>query len=146
MLAADELSVDPKIWTPRHLALIRRAASYPEVERIFVHPGIKQALCREAGGPSNRPWLAKVRPMWGHNYHFHVRISCPKGSEGCEPQKAVTGDDGCGKELEDWFALLKAPPKPEGPPKPPMTVDQLPAACKLVLEAPAATEAVAKGR
>ncbi len=145
MLAAGELTVDPRIWTPRHLALIRRAASYPEVERIFVHPGIKQALCKAAGGPANRPWLAKVRPMWGHNFHFHVRIACPKGSQGCEPQKAVTGDDGCGKELEDWFALLKAPPKPGGPPKPPMTLEQLPAACKLVLDAPATTEAVAKG-
>lgn len=145
MLAKDEPVVDPKIWTARHHALVKRAASYPEVERIFVHPGIKQALCK-ASSPADKPWLGKVRPMWGHHYHFHIRIACPKGSEGCEPQKAVTGDDGCGKELDDWFALLKAPPKPEGPPKPPMTIEQLPAACKLVLEAPAATEAVAKGR
>ena len=26
---------------------------------------------------------------------------------GCENQKPVTGDDGCGKELDNWYAMLK---------------------------------------
>ena len=34
---------------------------------------------REGGGV--RDWLHKVRPMWGHNYHFHVRVFCPRGDE-----------------------------------------------------------------
>ena len=41
----DPLTVDMRLWTPLHTKLIKRAASYPEVERIFVHPAIKQVLC-----------------------------------------------------------------------------------------------------
>src|SRR5215831_13426064 len=48
MLAADEVSVDPKVWTDAHVRLLKRAASYTGVERIFVHPAIKKALCEEA--------------------------------------------------------------------------------------------------
>ena len=33
------LYVDDKVWTPAHLALIRTAASYPEVERVL-YPGL----------------------------------------------------------------------------------------------------------
>ncbi|MFO1072825.1 MAG: penicillin-insensitive murein endopeptidase [Geminicoccaceae bacterium] len=47
-----------------------RARAVPEVERIFVHPGIKQALCAQAGG--DHAWLAKVRPRYGHDAHFHA--------------------------------------------------------------------------
>ncbi len=138
MLGPDQLTVDLKIWTPAHVALVRRAAGYPEVERVLVHPGIKQALCQQAGG-GQRAWLGKVRPYWGHHYHMHVRIGCPKGSTDCEPQAPTTGDDGCGKELDDWFKVLKRPPSPPGPPKPPLTLEQLPAVCKVVLNAPAPT-------
>src|SRR5215813_6261404 len=75
VVAADKKDVDPKVWTPGHLAIIRTAARQPEVERIFVNAAIKKALCREARG--DRGWLHKVRPMWGHDYHFHIRLSCP---------------------------------------------------------------------
>jgi penicillin-insensitive murein endopeptidase len=141
MLASDKVSVDPAVWTPAHVRLLKRAATYPEVERVFVHPALKKALCKAAGtsGPE-RGWLGKVRPMWGHHYHFHVRLACPKDSPNCRPQAAPPGDDGCGKELEHWFALLAAPPrpaKPPGPPAPPLTLDQLPAECKAVLSAAA---------
>ncbi|KAB2920274.1 MAG: penicillin-insensitive murein endopeptidase [Hyphomicrobiaceae bacterium] len=138
MLAADRVSVDPNIWTASHAKLIRRAASYEAVERIFVHPAIKKALCEATAKDPDRKWLSKVRPMWGHHYHFHVRIDCPKGSTNCEAQPAPPGEDGCGKELTDWLALVSKPPKPEppGPPKPPrpqITLDQLPADCRAVL-------------
>ena len=63
----DALTVDMKLWTPWHTKLIKRAASYPEVERIFVHPAIKQVLCQQAG--ADRAWLSKVRSCWGHYYH-----------------------------------------------------------------------------
>src|ERR1700675_4115128 len=83
MVRSDRLDVDPKVWTPGHLAVIRDAAQEPSVQRIFVNAAIKKALCREAGG--DRAWLAKVRPMYGHDYHFHVRITCPHDDTSCKP-------------------------------------------------------------
>src|SRR6202521_2290090 len=77
----DRLDVDPKIWTHAHTELSRAAAEDPAVERIFVNAAIKKALCREAKG--DRSWLSKVRPMYGHDYHFHIRIKCPPGSTQC---------------------------------------------------------------
>ncbi len=44
----DPFSVDPNIFTLAQVKLIRRAASYPQVARIFVHPAIKKALCQMA--------------------------------------------------------------------------------------------------
>src|SRR6202043_2128896 len=82
MVAADKLDVDPTKWTPQHGAVIKAAAQDPEVERIFVNAAIKKALCREAG--SDRGWLSKVRPWWGHNYHFHIRMRCPDGDKECK--------------------------------------------------------------
>lgn len=138
MLAADGLSVDPKIWTPAHARLIIRAASYPEVDRIFVHPAIKKAMCQQQG--IDRTHLRKVQPYWGHHYHFHIRISCPPGSAGCANQPARPADDGCGKEVDDWMAQLRKPPKPappgpKAPPKPGLLLEQLPQECRTVLEA-----------
>ncbi len=138
MLGPDQLSVDPQLWDAARMRIVKRAASSPVVERIFVHPAIKKALCESAAslGP-DRAWLAKVRPYWGHHYHFHVRVGCPKDSASCKPQPAIPGDDGCGAELADWYKRLTAPPKPAGPPKPPpppVTLDRLPAECRVVLE------------
>jgi penicillin-insensitive murein DD-endopeptidase len=136
MLAQGKISVDPKIWTDAHVRLLKRAASYASVERVLVHPAIKKALCEATAKDKDRAWLHKVRPIWGHYYHFHIRIACPKGSTNCEAQPEPPSDDGCGKELSDWIALLQRPPAPPGPPtppKPPLTLEQLPAACKAVL-------------
>ncbi|HEY8262965.1 MAG TPA: penicillin-insensitive murein endopeptidase [Methyloceanibacter sp.] len=137
----DPFTVDPAVWTPLHLKLIKRAASYPQVDRIFVHPAIKKKLCEDAG--KDRAWLGKVRPWWNHHYHFHVRLSCPPGAEGCENQKSVAGDDGCGKELDNWYKMLRVaaiaqtkPPDPNAKPwsgKKPLLMGDLPAECKTVL-------------
>ncbi len=143
MLASDNLSVNPKVWGEGQVKIVRRVASYPEVERVLVHPAIKKALCEAPG--TERGWLAKVRPYWGHFYHYHVRIGCPADSPGCTKQAPIPGDDGCGKELEDWFKLLTAPPKPKPKPKPvapakpvkpkpPLTLADLPAECRTVVE------------
>ncbi|MBB2972221.1 penicillin-insensitive murein endopeptidase [Mesorhizobium sp. RMAD-H1] len=142
MLRKDSLYVDPDIWTPAHAALLKRAANYPEVERIFVHPGIKKKLCDTVTG--DRGWMAKVRPYWGHHYHFHVRISCQPGSPGCKPQEPINrNDDGCGKSLAWWFTdepwKPAKPVKPTKPPKPkkPMMLSDLPPACARILNEPA---------
>ena len=101
VVAEDRTDVDPKVWTPAHLNVIRAAAKDPQVARIFVNAAIKKALCREAG--SDRGWLNKVQPWWGHDYHFHVRLVCPSDNPECKPQPARPADDGCGKELDHWF-------------------------------------------
>ena len=64
------LDVDPKVFTPGHVLVLRDAAREPAVQRIFVNAAIKKALCREAKG--DRAWLSKIRPWWGHDYHFHI--------------------------------------------------------------------------
>jgi penicillin-insensitive murein DD-endopeptidase len=143
MLAPDVVSVDPKMWTEAHARVLKRAASYASVERIFVHPAIKKALCDATGKDENRAWLHKIRAYWGHNDHFHVRIACPGGSANCEAQPPLPSDDGCGKELTNWLALVKPKPKPvtppetvakaPSPPKPGLTLDQLPPDCRTVL-------------
>jgi penicillin-insensitive murein DD-endopeptidase len=136
VVAADGKDVDPSVWTPAHVAVIRAAAEDPEVERIFVNAAIKKALCRDAG--SSRAWLYKVRPWWNHTYHFHVRIRCPADNADCHGQPEVTGGEGCGKELDWWFtdAMLHPKPQPPGPSKPLITMADLPAACRKVLMAP----------
>jgi penicillin-insensitive murein endopeptidase len=99
-----------EVWTHAHTELIRTAAEDPDVERIFVNAAIKKALCREAG--SDRAWLAKVRPWWGHDYHFHVRIYCPADSPQCKPQPPPESGDGCGHELDYWFTEGVLHPQP----------------------------------
>ncbi len=136
MVRSDRLDIDPNHWTPTHLPVIRAAALEPQVERIFVNAAIKKALCREAKG--DRGWLSKVRPMYGHDYHFHIRMKCPAGDADCEAQPPPGTGDGCG-ELSYWFSdavLHPRPPLVPPKPKPPMTMAQLPPACRQVLAAP----------
>jgi penicillin-insensitive murein DD-endopeptidase len=139
VVAENRLDVDPTVWTRSHVAVIKAAAQEADVERIFVNAAIKKALCRDAGN-GDRSWLSKVRPMYGHNYHFHIRIRCPAGSDNCEAQDPPTSSEGCSTgDLAYWFSdavLHPKPPKTPPKPKPPMTLAQLPAACKQVLLAP----------
>lgn len=126
-----------KLWTPAHERLLKRAASYPEVERILVNPGIKKKLCDTVTG--DRSWLRKIRPFWGHDYHFHVRIGCQPGSVGCKQQEATPPGDGCDKSLAWWFT--EEPWRPNKNPDAPkardlMTMSSLPKQCMAVLNAP----------
>ena len=142
MVRADRLDIDPSAWTPSHLAVIRAAAQEPSVQRIFANAAIKKALCREAKG--DRGWLHKVRPMYGHDYHFHIRIKCPPGAGGCESQPEPPAGEGCKPaDLAYWFkdSIIHPKPPTEPPkPKPPITLAQLPAACRQVLAAPDARQ------
>ncbi|MBA3446370.1 MAG: penicillin-insensitive murein endopeptidase [Pseudaminobacter sp.] len=137
MIRKGGLTVDERIWTPAHARLLKRAASYGEVERILVHPGIKKKLCETVTG--DRSWLRKVRPFWGHDYHFHIRIGCQPGSSGCKKQAETARGDGCDKSLAWWFT--EEPWRPNKNPDAPkardlMTMKSLPKECRAVLEAP----------
>jgi penicillin-insensitive murein endopeptidase len=142
MVRDDRLDVDPKVFTAGHVLLLRDAAQEPAVQRIFVNAAIKKALCRDAKG--DRSWLAKIRPWYGHDYHFHIRMRCPPGSSECKGQADQGGGEGCSKgELAYWFKdSIIHPEPPKEPPKPRTgpTLAQLPAACKKVLNAPDAKQ------
>lgn len=137
MVAEDRRDVDPSVWTPGHVAVIKAAARDPHVERIFVNAAIKKALCRDSD--PDRDWMNKVRPYWGHDYHFHVRLYCPVDSPECKPQPPPPPGDGCGKDLDWWFTDAVLHPKPPAvpeKPKPPLTMAKLPPACRGILAAP----------
>jgi penicillin-insensitive murein endopeptidase len=134
VVRADRLDVDPSVWTPDHLEVIKAAAQDPTVQRIFVNAAIKRALCRDARG--DRSWLNTVRPYYGHDYHFHIRLVCPRGESACREQDPVPPGDGCDASLDYWFsdAVLHPKPGPERP-KPPLTIGELPPECRVVLNA-----------
>ncbi len=135
LVRADWLDIDQQTFSARHIALLKLAAEQREVERIFVNPAIKKALCADVRG--DRSWLAKIRPMYGHNYHFHIRLACPAGAASCRPQEPPSSGDGCDASLAWWFgdeALHPKPVPPDKQPKP-VTLAQLPQACRAVLDA-----------
>jgi penicillin-insensitive murein DD-endopeptidase len=137
MVAANRLDVDPKVWTRERMELIKTASEDPAVTRIFVNAAIKKAMCREAG--SDRNWLAKVRPWWGHAEHFHIRIACPADSPQCKGQPPVPEGDGCGHAMDYWFTegvLHPKPPPVPAPPRPGPTLAALPKECKQIVMAP----------
>jgi penicillin-insensitive murein endopeptidase len=136
MLLANYREIDPRRFGRKQVALLRLAAADPQVERIFVNPVIKAALCRRelTSSVAERAWLERIRPWFGHDEHFHVRLRCPAGSPDCEEQRPVPAGDGCGAELASWLAHL--PPRP--PETAPATLRNptLPAQCHTVLGAP----------
>lgn len=135
------LTVNAARWTPTHAKLVMQAASYPQVERVFVNPAIKKKLCDTWTG--DRSLLGKVRPVYGHDEHFHIRMHCPPGASGCKAQAPVAGGDGCDKSLAWWFTKEPwAKPKPGDKPVKPrfVTLADLPKSCAAVLAAPAASE------
>jgi penicillin-insensitive murein endopeptidase len=116
-------------FTPAQLALLRRAAETPEVDRIFVNAAIKQAACRATTG--ERGWLRKLRPWPGHSEHFHVALKCPNA--GCAGRNPIPAGDGCGKELAHWFRKDVRFPKPDTRPRKILALNDLPKACRNVL-------------
>ena len=122
-------------WTRAHHNILKAAASDPAVARIFVFPGAKVQMCKDARG--DRSWLRKIRPWWGHHYHFHVRLSCPRGAAACENQTPPPPGDGCA-DAEEWVSniLNPPPPDPDAPPPRPrreLTLADLPQQCAQIL-------------
>jgi penicillin-insensitive murein endopeptidase len=136
-------------WTPQHAAILEQAARDPGVDRIFVTAPAKIEMCKTATR-SDRDWMQKIRPIYGHNYHFHVRLKCPSGNAGCVTQSPSVaelskGGNGCDSTLMWWVTDLLDPPKsaPRKPATPApkkrsardFTMADLPNACQTVLSA-----------
>jgi penicillin-insensitive murein DD-endopeptidase len=138
-----------KNWSQRHHDLLRTAASDARVDRIFVAAVVKIEMCKTAT-LADKNWLQKIRPVAGHDTHFHVRLKCPKGSGTCTPQKPSVaelskGGNGCDETLMWWVSdAYLNPPKPTKPikPSPPVkgprqyTMADLPDQCAAVLASP----------
>lgn len=125
MVQPDGRTLTPQ-WSPQHSKLVRLAAEFDTVERIFVNAAVKHALCQQTPGAA---WLRKLRPWWGHDDHLHVRLRCPAGDSECQGQEPIPAGDGCGAELAWWFTEEARKPKPRTHgPKP-----VLPSACDAVL-------------
>jgi penicillin-insensitive murein endopeptidase len=102
-------------YSRAHEAILRAAAMDPSVDRIFVTPPVKVEMCKHARR-ADRAWLQKIRPYFGHDSHFHVRLKCPRGARHCETQRPTVaqlskGGDGCDKTLEWWVTDYLNPPK-----------------------------------
>jgi len=117
-------------WNGRVARLIEVAASSPGVDRVFVHPAVKRALCEDKG--HRGPWLGRVRPWWGHQDHFHVRLQCPETSPDCTVAQPLPDGEGC-DTLKWWFSedarktVAKRGPPGENAPA-------MPEKCEAVLE------------
>jgi len=88
-------------WNGRVAKLLAAAASSPAVDRIFVHPAVKRALCEDKA--RRGPWLGRVRPWWGHQDHFHVRLRCPDDSPDCTLPASLPDGEGC-DAIKWWFS------------------------------------------
>jgi len=122
-------------WGPYQHAMLKAAAKDKAVARIFIFPGAKVQMCKDEKG--DRKWLNKIRPWWGHHYHFHVRLKCPKGSRSCKNQAPPPAGDGCA-DAQKWVNNILNPPPPDPnapPPKPrrEYVMSDLPAQCRAVL-------------
>jgi penicillin-insensitive murein endopeptidase len=122
-------------WTRAHHEIVKAAAQDPRTARIFIFPGAKVQMCDDEKG--DRSYLRKIRPWYGHHYHFHVRLSCPKGARGCVDQAAPPAGDGC-EDARQWQRNILNPPPPN--PNPPkakprreLVLADLPAQCNAVL-------------
>ena len=97
-------------WSRAHHNIIKAAAKDRRVARIFVFPGAKVQMCNDEKG--NRRYLRKIRPWYGHHYHFHVRLACPRGMRGCLDQDPPPRGDGCA-EAQQWVNDILDPPPPK---------------------------------
>lgn len=128
MVAPGGLDLSPE-WGEHQRFLLEATAEDARVDRILVNPAIKRALCRSE--PAPRDWLRKLRPWWGHDAHFHVRLKCPAGSPLCQEQAPIPPGDGCDASLDWWFSAEARTPAKSSKEKRPRPA--MPAACRDVL-------------
>lgn len=123
-------------WTKQHQNILKAAAKDPRTTRIFVFPGAKVKMCEDEKG--DRSYLRKIRPWYGHHYHFHIRLKCPKGSRACKNQAPPPPGDGCAEARQWQRNILNPPPPDPNAPKPKprkeLVLADLPKQCMAVLD------------
>ncbi|MDI1291800.1 MAG: penicillin-insensitive murein endopeptidase [Methylobacter sp.] len=134
VLVAKSDAINDDQWSMAHEKILKTAARRPEVERIFVNPSIKRLLCTRK---TSHDWLRKIRPWWGHDDHFHVRLKCPLDNQNCTGQESPSESDGCDASLAWWFSEEAKMPIPAAKKQEPLA---LPALCDVVLKANSQTK------
>ncbi|MDO4642585.1 MAG: penicillin-insensitive murein endopeptidase [Cardiobacteriaceae bacterium] len=135
MVDAAAGTLVPGLWKVDYRDALYAAATFPETNRIFVNPVIKQHLC---DSESDTRWLHKIRPWKGHDAHFHIRLNCQAGSPECVTQAPIPAGDGCDADLRKWVAdqseaVLHPKPAKAKQPAPPKIP---PASCTALLTSP----------
>jgi penicillin-insensitive murein endopeptidase len=101
VLKAGYRELDGERWRQAYADDVMWFAGSIRVDRIFVNAVIKKELCREY---PNDPRLIKVRPWYGHDDHFHVRLKCPADQPECSSQPPPVGA-GCEESaLQSWLS------------------------------------------
>jgi penicillin-insensitive murein endopeptidase len=124
-------------FTEEMVDFLELAAADGRVDRIFINPVLKRSLCERP--PSERSWLHKLAPWWGHDDHVHVRLACPADSPGCVPQPPLAAGDGCA-DLAWWFDDKAQAERKKAQKRYVARVGaapELPPACRALLDAPA---------
>lgn len=81
--------------------LLRSFAENPEVDRVLVHFAIKRELCRTI---PQEAWIRKIRPWFGHDHHFHVRLNCSAADPLCKKGDPIPDGNGCDASLDWWWS------------------------------------------
>ena len=115
------------------------AARDPRVDRIFVAAAVKIEMCKTA---RRRPRMAaKDQPVDEHDTHFHVRLTCPRGSI-CDRQDPPPAGDGCAEAAEwiknriDPSRVKPTPPDPNYRHPRTFRLSEMPRECRTVAGAP----------
>jgi len=93
----------------RNWALFKVFAQSKKINRIFVDPAIKKALCQYAYDQDDvegNHEVFKILRAWPHHAnHMHVRLSCGVEDKNCREQRRPDDIKGCG-EVEEKIALI----------------------------------------
>ncbi len=125
-------------WQPVFYDDLRVAAEDQRVERIFINPVIKSAMCELFADTlineqENAAWLAKLRPWYGHDSHFHVRLNCPTNQINCQSGTPIPKGSGCNAELQSWIRDQQIPPPAQKKASPKKSPPPMPLACQNIL-------------
>lgn len=121
-------------WHSDLIEILKLAASDPRVDRMFVNPVIKKTICDSHRG---EPWVAKLRPWWDHDDHFHVRLKCSEQDARCNAgaEDPLAPGDGCDATLDAWFTPEKKAEEKRMREHPqPSRMPKLPRECRKVLK------------
>jgi len=96
--------------------VIRAAAQEPSVQRIFVNAAIKKRCAVKPRATA--AWLHKVRPMYGHDYHFHIRHQMSAWRRRMREPARTIGGDGCSAAIWPIGSRIRlSHPKPRKEPQ-----------------------------